>query len=81
MKTVPPKTLEDNGSFLKFTNCSRYRCNDDGPTLKHWEYLAITDSPPFPELLPGETRSLQTRPRLIGKFIGNAVGPHHPLLA
>jgi hypothetical protein len=47
MKTVAPKTLEDNGSLSKFTDCSRYRCNDDGLTLEHWEYLATTDSPPF----------------------------------
>jgi hypothetical protein len=49
--------------------------------LEHWEYLATPTVHAFSELLPGEPRSLQTRPPLIGKFIGNAVGPHHPLLA
>jgi hypothetical protein len=45
MKTVAPKTLEDNDSFFEVHYCSRYRCNDDGRTLEHWEYLATTDNP------------------------------------
>jgi hypothetical protein len=57
MKTVPPKTLEDNGSFLKFTLAHVTEVTTMDPL---WN-IGSTWRPTvhaFPELLPGETRSL-----------------------
>jgi hypothetical protein len=67
MKTVPPKTLEDNGSFLKFTIAHVTDVTTMGPLWNiesNWRPTVHA----FPELLPGETRLLWTRPPLLRNF-------------
>jgi hypothetical protein len=53
MKTVPPKTLEDNDSFLRFTIA---HVTDVTTMDLNWNIGSTWRPPPvpaFPELLPG----------------------------